>query len=207
MSTVIPMVIDQNSRNERAYDIYSLLLKERIIVLGTEVNEQSANLTVAQLLFLDRESPEKIIQLYVNSPGGAVYAGMAIYDAIQQVAAPVSTLAVGRAASFGTVILASGQRGLRHALPHATVHMHQPFGGAQGQVSDLQIQVHEQQRLKDDLIDMFVLHTGQDRATIERDMDRDFFFSAQGAVDYGLIDSVVQTRKIPPTPSNGSSQT
>ena len=193
---VIPMVIDQGSRSERAYDIYSLLLKERVIVLGTAVNEQSANLVVAQLLFLDRESPEKTIQLYVNSPGGEVYAGMAIYDAMQEIAAPVSTLAVGLTASFGTVVLTAGHAGMRHALPHATIHMHQPHGGSQGQVTDLQIHAKEQQRLKDQLIDILAFHTGQDMTIIGRDTDRDTFFSPQEAVEYGLIDSVVSTRNL-----------
>lgn len=192
---VIPMVIEQGSHSERAYDIYSLLLKDRIVILGSEVNSQTSNLIVAQLLFLDREDPQRAIQLYIQSPGGEVYAGMAIYDAIQQISAPVSTLAVGRSASFGTVVLAGGAPGLRYALPNATIHMHQPFGGAQGQVSDMMIQVKEHNRLKDLLIDIFVRHTGQERETIERDMDRDLFFTPQQAVDYHLIDSVFAVNK------------
>ena len=189
---VIPMVIDQSSRGERAFDIFSLLLKERIILLGTAVNEQSANLIVAQLLFLDREDPEKRIQLYVNSPGGEVYAGLAIYDSMQQIQAPVSTTAVGRAASFGTVVLAGGTAGLRYALPHATIHMHQPLGGAQGQVTDVMIIANEYQRLKTLLNEIFVKHTGQPPEQIERDTDRDIFFTPQQAVEYGLIDSILQ---------------
>src|SRR5690349_10184929 len=140
---VIPMVIETSGRGERAYDIYSLLLKERIIFLGTPINDQVANLTVAQLLFLNREDPEKEIQMFVNSPGGVVYAGMAIYDTMQQVSAPISTVAVGFTASFGTVILTAGTAGRRFALPNATIHMHQPLGGAQGQASDIEIQAKE----------------------------------------------------------------
>ncbi|MBZ0291008.1 MAG: ATP-dependent Clp protease proteolytic subunit [Anaerolineae bacterium] len=195
VGNVIPMVVEQNSRGERAYDIYSLLLKERIIMLGTAVSEQSANLIVAQLLFLDGDDPEKPIRLYVNSPGGEVYAGLGIYDAMQQVSAPVSTYAVGRAASFGTVVLAGGTAGMRYALPHATIHMHQPLGGTQGQVSEMMIMVNEYQRLKEEINNIFVRHTGQKKATIERDTDRDIFFTAQQAKDYGLVDEVLVDRK------------
>lgn len=191
LGSVIPMVVEQSSRGERAYDIYSLLLKERIVVLGTQVSEQTANLIVAQLIFLDREDRERPIQMYVNSPGGEVYAGMAMYDTMQQVSAPVSTVAVGRSASFGTVILAGGAAGMRYALPHATIHMHQPSAGTQGQVTDMQIAVKEFQRLKDEVIQIFVKHTGQDAERIERDMDRDVFFSPAEAVEYGLIDGVL----------------
>jgi ATP-dependent Clp protease, protease subunit len=190
----IPMVVEQGDRVERAYDIYSLLLKNRIIMLGTPVTAQSANLIVAQLLFLDREDSERRIQMYVNSPGGEVYAGMAIYDAMQETTAPVSTVAVGQAASFGTTVLISGEAKMRYSLPHATIHMHQPLGGTQGQVTDMQIAVDEFQRLKRILIDIFVKHTGQDAAIIERDMDRDFFMSPQQALEYGLIDEIL-TRK------------
>ena len=192
IGSVIPMVVKQSSRGERAFDIYSLLLNERIVMLGTEVNEQTANLIVAQLLFLDSEDSERPIQLYINSPGGEVYAGMAIYDAMQQVSAPVSTVAVGRAASFGTVLLAGGEAGMRYALPRATIHMHQPLGGTQGQVSDMQIIVAEYQRLKNEVTEIFVRHTGKDRETIERDYDRDVFFTPTQAVEYGLIDSVLE---------------
>lgn len=191
MSGVIPMVIDQQNHSERAYDIYSLLLKERIIMLGSEINDSVANLMIAQLLFLDREDPDKQLQIYIQSPGGEVYAGLAIYDTIQQVSAPVSTVAVGRAASFGTVILAAGRKGLRAALPSSTIHMHQPLGGAQGQVSDMLIQINEFTRLKHYLNDIFVHHTGQDISVIERDTDRDIYLTAQQAVDYGLIDTVL----------------
>lgn len=195
LSSVIPMVIEQGERSERAYDIYSLLLKNRVVLLGSEVNSATANLIVAQLLFLDGESPEKTIQLYVNSPGGEVYAGLGIYDTMQQIAAPISTTVVGRAASFGTVVLVAGTPGLRHALPHATIHMHQPLGGVQGQVSDMMIMVNEYARLKDELTEIFMRHTGQEKSVIERDMDRDIFFTPQQSVDYGLIDSVLPGRK------------
>lgn len=192
---IVPMVIEQGSRGERAYDIYSLLLKERIVFLGTPINDQIANLIVAQLLFLTREDPEKQIQLYVNSPGGVIYAGLAIYDTIQQIPAPVSTVAVGLTASFGTVLLTAGNKGLRFALPNATIHMHQPLGGAQGQASDIVIQANEIMRLKARLNDVFVKHTGQDLEVIERDTDRDIYFSARQAVEYGLIDAVLESPK------------
>lgn len=191
MYSVIPMVVEQNGRGERAYDIYSLLLKERIIMLGTQVTDQSANLVVAQLLFLDREDPDRAIQLFINSPGGQVYSGLAIYDTMQQVSAPVSTVAVGITASFGTVVLTAGAHGMRHALPSATIHMHQPHGGAQGQVTDMVIAAKEYQRLKDYITDIFVRHTGQDRDRILRDLDRDIYLAPTEAVAYGLIDSVL----------------
>jgi ATP-dependent Clp protease protease subunit len=192
LGSVIPMVVEQSSRGERAYDIFSLLLKERIVMLGTEVSQQSANLIVAQMLFLDSQDRERPIQLYINSPGGDVYAGMAMYDAMQQVHAPVSTVAVGMTASFGTVLLVGGRAGMRSALPHATIHMHQPHGGAQGQVSDMQIRIKEYQRLKDEVIEIFVRHTRQDEDRIEQDMDRDIFFTPSQAVEYGLIDQVLE---------------
>lgn len=191
---VIPMVIEQGSRGERAYDIYSLLLKERIVFVGTGINDQVANLTVAQLLFLDREDPDRRIQMYINSPGGQVYAGLAMYDAMQQINAPISTVAVGLTASFGTVLLTAGTSGLRMGLPNATVHMHQPLGGAQGQASDIVIQANEIVRLKKRLNEIFVKHTGQSYETIERDTDRDVYKSAEEAVEYGLIDSVLQDK-------------
>jgi ATP-dependent Clp protease, protease subunit len=197
LGSVIPMVIERGTQGERAYDIYSLLLKERIVVLGSQINDQSANLIVAQLLFLDREDSEQPIQLYVHSPGGEVYAGLAIYDAMQQVTAPVSTAAIGRTASFGTVILTGGKKGLRYALPHSTIHMHQPFGGTQGQVTDMMIMVKEYQRLKEELLSIFMLHTGQPKERLERDMERDIFLNPQEAVEYGLIDSVLNDRKLP----------
>ncbi len=188
---VIPMVVEQGSRGERAYDIYSLLLKERIVLMGTPVNDQIANLIVAQLLYLNGQDPERQINMYINSPGGIVYAGMAIYDAMQQVSAPVSTVALGLTASFGTVLLTAGAKGHRYALPNATIHMHQPLGGSQGQASDIVIQANEIMRLKERLIEIFVHHTGQDRDVIERDQDRDLFLSASQAAEYGIIDKVL----------------
>ena len=192
---VIPMVIEQGSRGERAYDIYSLLLKERIVLLGTPINDQIANLMVAQLLFLQSQDPERQIQMFINSPGGVVYSGLAIYDTMQQISAPVSTTAVGITASFGTVLLTAGAKGLRYALPNATIHMHQPLGGAQGQASDIVIQANEIMRLKQQLNGILVHHTGRELDVIERDTDRDIYFGAQQAVEYGLIDSVLESTK------------
>ncbi len=189
------MVIEQGSRGERAYDIYSLLLKERIVFVGTGINDQVANLVVAQLLFLDREDPDRRIQMYINSPGGQVYSGLAMYDAMQQISAPVSTVAVGLAASFGTVLLTGGRKGMRYALPHSTIHMHQPLSGAQGQITEMLIAVNEGIRLKTLLNNIFVRHTGQDLATIERDLERDVYKSAQEAVEYGLVDAIMQPRE------------
>lgn len=189
---VVPMVIEQGSRGERAYDIYSLLLKERIVFVGMGINDQIANLVVAQLLFLDREDSDRRIQMYINSPGGVVYSGLAIYDTMQAIGAQVSTTAVGLTASFGTVLLTAGAAGMRMALPHATIHMHQPLGGAQGQASDIVIQANEIVRLKTLLNNIFVRHTSQSLEVIERDTDRDIYFSAEQAVQYGLIDSVLE---------------
>lgn len=192
---VIPMVIEQGNRGERAYDIYSLLLKERIVFVGTGINDQVANLIVAQLLFLDREDPDRPVQMYINSPGGQVYSGLAIYDSMQQIQAPISTYAVGLTASFGTVLLTAGTKEMRFSLPNATIHMHQPLGGAQGQASDIVIQANEIVRLKTRLNNIFVHHTGQSYETIERDTDRDIYKSADEAVEYGLIDAVVNSRE------------
>lgn len=189
--SVIPMVIEQGSRGERAYDIYSLLLRDRIVLLGTPINDQIANLTVAQLLYLQREDSDRQINMYINCPGGVVYAGLAIYDTMQQISAPVSTVAIGLTASFGTVLLTAGENGIRYALPNATIHMHQPLGGAQGQASDIVIQANEIMRLKDRINDIFVRHTGKEREILERDTDRDIYLSAHQAVEYGLIDSVL----------------
>lgn len=198
---VIPMVIEQGARGERAYDIFSLLLRNRIVLLGTPINDQVANLIVAQLLYLQQEDPDRQINMYINSPGGVVYAGLAIYDAMQQISSPVSTVALGLTASFGTVLLTAGEHGLRYALPNATIHMHQPLGGAQGQASDIVIQANEIMRLKDTLNNVFVKHTGQEREILERDTDRDIYFTAQQAVNYGLIDSVLGSTA---AASNGS---
>jgi ATP-dependent Clp protease protease subunit len=188
---VIPMVIESSGRGERAYDIYSLLLKERIIFLGTPIDDQVANLIVAQLLFLNHEDPEKEINMYINSPGGIVYAGFAIYDTMKMLSNPISTVAVGVTASFGTVLLTAGTKGRRYALPHATIHMHQPLGGAQGQATDIEIAARQILRQKAILNDILSKSTGQPLEVIERDTDRDFYLDAKGAVEYGLVDEVL----------------
>jgi ATP-dependent Clp protease protease subunit len=190
-TSLVPMVIETDGRGERAFDIYSLLLKNRIIMLGTPINDQIANLIVAQLLYLAREDSSKPIRMYINSPGGMVYAGMAIYDTMQQVECPVSTVAVGFTASFGTVLLTAGTEGMRYALPHATIHMHQPLGGAQGQASDVAIQAQEILRLRTTLNEILSLHTGQSVEKIAEDTDRDMYLTAQAAMEYGLVDEVL----------------
>lgn len=192
MEALIPMVIETTGRGERAYDIYSLLLKERIILLGTPINDQIANLVVAQLLYLDNEDSSRLIQMYINSPGGGIYSGLAIYDTMQQVRAPISTTAVGVTASFGTVLLAAGTKGQRYALPHATIHLHQPIGGAQGQATDIEIQAREILRLKEKLNRILVKHTGQPLEVIERDTERDFYMDGEAAKAYGIIDEVLR---------------
>jgi ATP-dependent Clp protease, protease subunit len=189
--SLIPMVIETTGRGERAYDIYSLLLQNRIIFLGTPINDQVANVIVAQLLFLDREDPEKDIQIYINSPGGQIYAGMAIYDTMQLVRAPVSTIAVGVTASFGTLLLTAGHKGKRYALPHATIHMHQPLGGAQGQATEIEIQAREILRLREELNSIMAHHTGQPIERIAEDTERDRYMTAAQAKDYGLVDEVL----------------
>lgn len=194
-TSLIPMVIETSGRGERAYDIYSLLLKERIVVLGTPINDQISNLVVAQLLYLAREDADKPIRLYINSPGGQVYSGMAIYDTMQQIECPVSTVALGFTASFGTVLLTAGTKGMRYALPNATVHMHQPLGGAQGQASDIAIQANEILRLRKSLNKILSFHTGQPIEKIEEDTDRDIFLTAEGAKEYGLVDEVLGSPK------------
>ena len=191
IKNVIPMVIESSGRGERAYDIYSLLLKERIIFLGTPIDDQVANLIVAQLLFLNHEDPEREIFMYINSPGGVVYAGFAIYDTMKMISNPVSTVAVGVTASFGTVLLTAGTKGRRFSLPHATIHMHQPLGGAQGQATDIEIAARQILRQKAILNDILSKSTGQPLEVIERDTDRDFYLDAKGAVEYGLIDEVM----------------
>src|SRR5512138_2108209 len=180
--SVIPMVIESSGRGERAYDIYSLLLKERIIFLGTPIDDQVANLIVAQLLFLNHEDPEKEIQMYINSPGGVVYAGFAIYDTMKMISNPISTVAVGVTASFGTVLLTAGTKGRRFALPHATIHMHQPLGGAQGQATDIEIQTKQILRLRTLLNDILARHTGKPLDVIRTDTERDFYLDAPQAV-------------------------
>lgn len=189
---LIPMVIESTGRGERAFDIYSLLLKERIVFLGTPIDDNVANLIVAQILYLDREDPDREIKLYIQSPGGVIYAGLAIYDTMQAVRSPVSTIAIGSTASMGTVLLAAGTAGRRYALPNATIHLHQPLGGARGQASDIQIQAEEILRLRKRLNEILAQHTRQPLERIERDTDRDFFMDAQMAKDYGLVDEVIQ---------------
>jgi ATP-dependent Clp protease protease subunit len=192
-SSLIPMVIETTGRGERAYDIYSLLLKERIVFLGTPINDQVSNLIVAQLLFLDRENPEREIQMYINSPGGEIYPGLAIYDTMQMLRAPVSTIAVGWTASLGTVLLSAGRKGRRYALPHATIHMHPAGGGARGYAPDVEIQYKELKRMQDLLHRILSKHTGQTVEKIADDFDRDHFLDAEQAVEYGLIDEVLTT--------------
>jgi ATP-dependent Clp protease, protease subunit len=191
--SVIPMVIESSGRGERAYDIYSLLLRERIIFVGTPIDDQIANLVVAELLYLSREDSEREIQMYINSPGGQIYAGLAIYDTMQMIPNRISTVAVGVTASFGTVLLAAGTKGHRYALPHATIHMHQPLGGASGQASDIEIQAREILRLKSRLNVILATSTDQSLEAIERDTERDFYLDAQQAVEYGLVDQVLKT--------------
>jgi ATP-dependent Clp protease protease subunit len=193
--SLIPMVVESSGRGERAYDIFSLLLKERIIFLGTPIDEQIANLIVAQLLYLSHENPEREIQMYINSPGGQIYAGLAIYDTMKMVPNKISTVAVGVTASFGTVLLAAGDKGRRYALPHATIHMHQPLGGAQGQASDIEIQAREILRLKARLSQILADSTGKSLDVIQKDTERDFYLDAQQAVEYGLVDQVLPSPK------------
>ena len=185
------MVIESSGRGERAYDIYSLLLRERIIFLGTPINDQVSNLMVAQLLFLDREDPDRQINMYINSPGGQIYSGLAIYDTMQQVRSPISTVAVGMTASFGTILLAAGTKGKRYALPHATIHLHQPLSSIQGQATDIAIQAEEILRLRAELNNILVYHTGQPLDVIERDTERDFYMTGKTAQEYGIIDHIL----------------
>ncbi|MBN6064426.1 ATP-dependent Clp endopeptidase proteolytic subunit ClpP [Aggregatibacter actinomycetemcomitans] len=192
--SLIPMVVDQTSRGERAYDIYSRLLKDRVIFLSGEVEDNMANLIVAQLLFLESEDPDKDINLYINSPGGSVTAGMAIYDTMQFIKPDVRTLCIGQACSMGAFLLAGGAAGKRGALPHARVMIHQPLGGFRGQASDIQIHAQEILKIKSTLNERLAFHTGQPIETIEKDTDRDNFMSAQEAKDYGLIDEVFSKR-------------
>src|SRR5512136_2166655 len=188
---VIPMVIEQSGRGERAYDIYSLLLKERIIFLGTPIDDQIANVIVAQLLFLNREDSERDIQMYINSPGGVIYSGLAIYDTMQMISNPISTVAVGVTASFGTVLLTAGTKGRRYGLAYSTIHLHQQLVGAQGQATDIEIQAKQIMRLKSLLNGIMAKHTGQPLEIIERDLDRDYYLDAQQSVAYGLVDQVL----------------
>ena len=191
---MIPMVIETGPRGERAFDIYSLLLKERIIFLGTPINDHIANVIIAQLLFLEREDPEKDISLYINSPGGVISSGLAIYDTMQLIRPEVSTICVGMTASMATVLLTGGIKGKRYALPNSTVHMHQPMGGASGQASDIEIAAREIIRLQDKIRLILSGNTGQDYEKIARDTDRDYYLTAPQAMDYGIVDEVIGTQ-------------
>nr|WP_319002980.1 ATP-dependent Clp endopeptidase proteolytic subunit ClpP [Desulfurispirillum indicum] len=191
---MVPIVVEQTARGERSYDIYSRLLKDRIVFLGTQIDDQISNVIIAQLLFLEAEDPEKDIFLYINSPGGVVTAGMAIYDTMQYIRPKVSTICVGQAASMGAVLLAAGEKGKRFALPHSRIMIHQPLGGAQGQATDIEIQAREILRIKEMLNDILVRHTGADLEKIQRDTDRDFFMTGEQARAYGIIDEVIQSR-------------
>jgi ATP-dependent Clp protease, protease subunit len=191
---LIPMVIEQSSRGERAYDIYSRLLKDRIIFLGTAINDEVANLLIAQLLFLESEDPEKDINFYINSPGGVVTAGMAVYDTMQYIKSDIATVCIGQAASMGAVLLAAGNRGKRYSLPNARILIHQPMGGFQGQASDIAIQAREILRMKEALNQILSTHTGKDLEQVQTDTDRDFFMSGNDAKEYGLVDHVITNR-------------
>lgn len=192
---LIPMVIETSGRMERAYDIYSLLLKNRIVFVGTPITDQTANLIVAQLLYLSNEDADAPIQMYINSPGGQIYAGLAIYDTMQMISNPINTVAVGVTASFGTVLLTAGTPGQRFALPHATVHLHQPLGGAQGQATDIEIQANEILRLRQKLNSILSQHTGQAQEKVKEDTERDYWLTAEDAVAYGLVDKVLEPSK------------
>ncbi len=194
MSVLVPMVVEQTSRGERAYDIYSRLLKDRIIFLGSAIDDNVANLVVAQMLFLESEDPKKDINLYINTPGGAVYPGMAIYDTMRYVKPNVSTICVGLAASFGAVLLAAGSKGKRYALPHSRIMLHQPAGGAQGQAADIDIHAREILKVRETLNEILSEHTGQPVETIAKDTDRDFFMSAEDSMNYGIVDELLVNR-------------
>lgn len=203
---LIPMVVENTGRGERAYDVFSLLLKERIIFLGTPIDDQIANIIVAQLLFLQREDPEKEIRLYVNSPGGIIYAGLAIYDTMQVISCPVSTYCVGLAASMATVLLAAGHPGRRYALPNSLIHIHQPLGGAQGQAVDIEIEARRIIRERERLNEILSKHTGQPLERIIRDSDRNYYMEPQAAVEYGIVDEVLlpaQKEGMPEVSENG----
>jgi ATP-dependent Clp protease protease subunit len=191
---LIPIVIEQDGRGERAFDIYSRLLKDRIVFLGVAIDDDVANLVVAQLLYLESEDPDKEIHFYINSPGGLVSAGLAIYDTMQYIKSPVSTYCMGQAASMAAILLAAGQKGKRFALPHARILIHQPMGGFSGQATDVEIQAREMLRLKHELNEILTRHTNQPIDRIERDTDRDYYMSGEQASEYGLIDAVIQKR-------------
>ena len=201
---IIPMVIESSARGERAFDIYSMLLKERIVYLGTPINDQVANLIVAQLLYLEREDADKDINLYINTPGGIITSGLAIYDTMQLIKPDISTICVGMAASMGTVLLCSGAPKKRFALPNSTIHMHQAMGGAQGQAADIEIAAREILRMQDKIRTIIATHTGQAYEKVARDTDRDYYLAAEDAKDYGLIDEVLSSSS---KSSNGASAT
>ncbi|MFH1710529.1 MAG: ATP-dependent Clp endopeptidase proteolytic subunit ClpP [bacterium] len=192
---VVPMVIEQTGRGERAYDIFSRLLKERIIFIGTPMDDDTSNLIIAQMLFLEAEDNEKDINIYINSPGGVVTAGLAVYDTMQYLKSPITTICIGQAASMGAMLLAAGSKGKRYALPNARVMIHQPLGGAQGQATDIEIQTKEIMRIKKILNEILAKHTGQPLSKIEKETDRDFYMSAQEALAYGIIDEVIESKK------------
>jgi ATP-dependent Clp protease, protease subunit len=191
---LIPMVIEQTSKGERAYDIYSRLLKDRIVFLGTAINDEIANLLIAQMLFLESDNPDKDINFYINSPGGSVTAGMAVYDTMQYIKPDITTVCIGQAASMGAILLAAGAAKKRYSLPNARILIHQPMGGVQGQASDIKIQAEEIIRMRGALNKILSFHTGKDLAQVEKDTDRDFFMSGQEAMAYGLIDHVINNR-------------
>jgi ATP-dependent Clp protease, protease subunit len=196
LMTLIPMVVEQTGRGERSYDIYSRLLKERIIFLTGAIDDTVANTIIAQLLFLEAEDSDREAYMYINSPGGVVTAGLAIYDTMQYLKTKISTICLGQAASMGALLLTAGEKGRRYALPHSRIMIHQPLGGAQGQATDIEIQTKEILRIKKKLNDILIAHTSQNRKNIERDTDRDFYLEAQEAVKYGLIDEVISTNNI-----------
>ncbi len=193
---LIPIVVEQDGRGERAYDIYSRLLKDRIVFLGTAVDDEVSNLIIAQMLFLESEDPDKEIYFYINSPGGLVSAGLAIYDTMQYIKPPVCTVCMGQAASMGALILAAGEKGKRHALPHSRILIHQPLGGIQGQATDIGIQAREILRLKNELNNLIAKHTGQPFEKIEVDTERDYYMTGEQAKEYGIIDEVIVKRDI-----------
>ncbi|MBL5980750.1 Clp protease [Petrotoga sp. HWH.PT.55.6.1] len=202
MSIPMPVVIETEGRYERAYDIYSRLLKDRIVFLGTPINDDVANVIIAQLLFLESQDPDKDIFLYINSPGGSVTSGLGIYDTMQYVKPDISTICIGQAASMGAVLLAAGAKGKRYSLPYSRIMIHQPWGGAEGTAIDIQIHAREILRLKDDLNNILSKHTGQSLEKIEKDTERDFFMNAQEALNYGLIDKVITTKSEATTKEN-----
>jgi ATP-dependent Clp protease protease subunit len=195
--TLVPIVVEQDSRGERAYDIYSRLLKDRILFLGSPIEDYIANLIIAQLLFLEADDPDKDIHMYINSPGGVVTSGLAIYDTMQYIKPNISTLCLGQASSMGALLLAAGAPGLRYALPHSRILIHQPLGGFQGQATDVDIQAREILRMREELNHILVRHTGQPYEKIQKDTDRDFFMTGEQAKEYGIVDKVISQRETP----------